>query len=138
MLSGLDHKSDWPSIILPYLSGLDHKSDWPSIILPYLSGPDHKSDWPSNIQSNLSIVVTWGSLTKWPLWGEGCWSYPDNEHSLKKTWDSIDNFENNVSSSTSCYWKLYFCLLNNKEFFKLFNSIFKKIVNIIITMMRNF
>ena len=43
---------------------------------------------------------------------KGCWSYPDNEHSLKKTWDSIDDFENNVSSSTSCYWKLYFCLLN--------------------------
>jgi hypothetical protein len=41
-----------------------------------------------------------------------CWSYPDNEHPLKKTWDSIDDFENNVSSSTSCYWKLYFCLLN--------------------------
>ena len=44
--------------------------------------------------------------------GEGCWSYPDNEHSLKKTWDSIDDCENNASSSTSCYWKLYFCLLN--------------------------
>jgi hypothetical protein len=44
--------------------------------------------------------------------GEGCWSYPDNEHSLKKTWDSIDDFENNVSSSTSCYWKLYFCLIS--------------------------
>ena len=44
--------------------------------------------------------------------GEGCFSYPDNEHSLKKTSDSIDDFENNVSSSTSCYWKLYFCLLN--------------------------
>jgi hypothetical protein len=24
----------------------------------------------------------------------------------------INDFENNVSSSTSCYWKLYFCLLN--------------------------
>jgi hypothetical protein len=40
--------------------------------------------------------------------GEGCFSYPDNEHSLKKTSDSIDDFENNVSSSTSCYWKLYY------------------------------
>ena len=33
----------------------------------------------------------WGTLSGW-------WSYPDNEHSLKKMWD-FDNFENNVPSS---------------------------------------
>jgi hypothetical protein len=73
----------------------------------------------------LSVWVHW-ALIQWVInhcdrWWEkllscgqreGCWSYPDNEHSLKKTWDSIDDFENNISSSTSCYWKLYFCLLN--------------------------
>jgi hypothetical protein len=31
---------------------------------------------------------------------------------LKRKCEILDDFENNVSSSTSCYWKLYFCLLN--------------------------
>ena len=31
---------------------------------------------------------------------------------LKRKREILDNFENNVSSSTSCYWKLYFCLLD--------------------------
>jgi hypothetical protein len=31
---------------------------------------------------------------------------------LKRKREILDDFENNASSSTSCYWKLYFCLLN--------------------------
>ena len=31
---------------------------------------------------------------------------------LKRKCEILDDFENNASSSTSCYWKLYFCLLN--------------------------
>ena len=31
---------------------------------------------------------------------------------LKRKRDILDDFENNASRSTSCYWKLYFCLLN--------------------------
>ena len=31
---------------------------------------------------------------------------------LKRKSEILDDFENNVSSSSSCYWKLYFCLLN--------------------------
>jgi hypothetical protein len=31
---------------------------------------------------------------------------------LKRKREIIDDFENNASSSTSCHWKLYFCLLN--------------------------
>ena len=31
---------------------------------------------------------------------------------LKRKREIPDDFENNASSSTSCYWKLYFCLLN--------------------------
>ena len=32
---------------------------------------------------------------------------------LKRKLEILDNFENNSSSSTSCYWKLYFCLLKS-------------------------
>ena len=31
---------------------------------------------------------------------------------LKRKREILDDFENNASSSTLCYWKLYFCLLN--------------------------
>ena len=31
---------------------------------------------------------------------------------LKRKREILDDFENNASRSTSCYWKLYFCLLN--------------------------
>jgi hypothetical protein len=31
---------------------------------------------------------------------------------LKRKREILDDFENNASSSTSCYWKLYFYLLN--------------------------
>jgi hypothetical protein len=31
---------------------------------------------------------------------------------LKRKREILDDFENNASSSMSCYWKLYFCLLN--------------------------
>ena len=31
---------------------------------------------------------------------------------LKRKREILDDCENNASSSTSCYWKLYFCLLN--------------------------
>jgi hypothetical protein len=31
---------------------------------------------------------------------------------LKRKREILDHFENNASSSTLCYWKLYFCLLN--------------------------
>ena len=31
---------------------------------------------------------------------------------LKRKREILDDFENNTSSSRSCYWKLYFCLLN--------------------------
>jgi hypothetical protein len=31
---------------------------------------------------------------------------------LKRKREILDNFGNNASSSTLCYWKLYFCLLN--------------------------
>jgi hypothetical protein len=31
---------------------------------------------------------------------------------LKRKPEILDDFENNASSSTSCCWKLYFCLLN--------------------------
>ena len=31
---------------------------------------------------------------------------------LKRKCEILDDFENNTSSSRSCYWKLYFCLLN--------------------------
>ena len=31
---------------------------------------------------------------------------------LKRKHEILDDFENNASSSTSCYWKLYYCLLN--------------------------
>jgi hypothetical protein len=31
---------------------------------------------------------------------------------LKRKHEILEDFENNASGSTSCYWKLYFCLLN--------------------------
>jgi len=31
---------------------------------------------------------------------------------MKRKREILDDFENNTSSSTSCYWKLYLCLLN--------------------------
>jgi hypothetical protein len=31
---------------------------------------------------------------------------------LKRKREVLDDFENNASSSTLCYWKLYYCLLN--------------------------
>ena len=31
---------------------------------------------------------------------------------IKRKREILDDFDNNASSSTLCYWKLYFCLLN--------------------------
>jgi hypothetical protein len=41
---------------------------------------------------------------------------------LKRKRENLDNFENNVSSSTSCYWKLYFCFTKYLYFYILFKS----------------
>jgi hypothetical protein len=112
--------------------------------------------YQKNVQSNLSIVlsivVTWGRLTKWPLYtgdlymkgfdfstkyctlvvnkhfslhlmflimfycdvGKSCRAVDEEMgvgraqimNILKRKREILDDCENNVSSSTSCYWKL--------------------------------
>ena len=51
--------------------------------------------------------------------GKSCWAGEEMGvgrtqimNILKRKREILDDFENNASSSTSCYWKLYFCLLN--------------------------
>jgi hypothetical protein len=52
--------------------------------------------------------------------GESCWTVgmemgvgrTQIMNILKRKCEILDDFENNAFSSMSCYWKLYFCLLN--------------------------